>query len=72
MERQIVWVAWQGSSVSHAAVAGVAPGDVRVGSFPLECGRWAPDGFDVSGDGVYTGPAANIKPRCKRCSKAVA
>lgn len=64
----VVWVAWQGSTVSHAA-PGVDTRDVRKGSFPLACGRWAPDAWNVDGDGVYCGPAASVKPRCRRCDK---
>lgn len=64
----MTWVAWQGSTVRHAAP--VDPRDARVGSFPLACGRWAPDGWQVGGDGVYAGGAAMVKPPCKRCLKA--
>ena len=71
------WVAWSSrgrggygesnprAGVAHAAVRGVAGGDVRNGGFPLACGRWAPDGFDANIN-VSSGQ------RCRRCEDALA
>ncbi len=42
------WVRWRtGSRYSRAHFGEADRRDVRNGSFPLACGRWAPDGFDV-------------------------
>jgi hypothetical protein len=57
-----IWVTW--AKVAHLAARGVAAGDVRSGSFPLVCGRWAPDGWDAE----VSIASAGAK-RCARCSK---
>lgn len=57
------------TKTAHAVInAGPnATGAVRNGSFPLACGRWAPDGWDA---------IIEVEPfprrRCKRCEAAVA
>jgi hypothetical protein len=63
-----LWVTWGGSKVAHAADRAVKLVDVRSGSFPLACGRFAPDGWDKN----LREDVGNYKPRCKRCVKAVA
>jgi hypothetical protein len=60
-----VWVRWNGSSVRHLAHRGTSIHDVRVGGFPLECGRWAPDGWD---DEIWL-ELRGVRA-CVRCSKA--
>jgi hypothetical protein len=69
-----VWVSWTTVSrdpyglrpgLAHAAVRGVRAGDVRSGSFPLACGRWAPDGWDASVS------VSTYGRRCKRCEAVV-
>lgn len=60
-----LWVSWNGATRSHAASRGVNPGDVRNGSFPLMCGRWAPDGWDKDVEQNAT------KRRCPKCQQAV-
>lgn len=40
--------------------------DVRCGSFPVACGRFAPEGFDADVE-VDDGR----KPRCQRCNGIV-
>lgn len=71
---QVVWVQWtpkpgdRGETMPRAArshAAWIAPVDVANGSFPLLCGRWAPNGYDA--DLVQTRGA---RP-CRRCAKAV-
>lgn len=57
-----VWVTWSGSKRAHAAVVGVTPQDVPRGSFPLQCGRWAPDGWDADVS------VTSMSRRCKRCA----
>ena len=51
----------QAHTVAHAAdrMAGTT------GSFPLACGRWAPDGFDA----IITPSSGR---RCRRCERALA
>lgn len=58
-----VWVSWNGTARSHLAVVGVRPTDVTNGDFPLECGRWAPSGFDRAVHSSYA-------RRCARCADA--
>lgn len=53
------------STVAHAGVQGARAEDARTGSFPLACGRWAPDGWDAE---IVVAPHAR---RCKRCLKAL-
>jgi hypothetical protein len=65
-DRVEVWVTWTGATRSHLGVGGVRPGDVRVGGFPLECGRWAPEAFDV--DEMWESPSR----RCSHCLRAKA
>lgn len=71
----VLWVTWQakgrdphGSNPkagrSHAAI-NVGAANIRNGSFPLACGRWAPDGFDAD-----ITVAGSVK-QCARCMKAV-
>lgn len=65
------WIAWEPrgrdpytnprSAVAHATRSN----DVRVGSYPLACGRWAPDGWDAN---IHVSHAR----RCRRCEKALA
>lgn len=45
---------------AHAAVQGVEAQDVRLGSFPLVCGAWAPDAFDAE-------LMRTSEVTCKRC-----
>lgn len=62
----MTWVRWTGATVAHAA-PGVRPADVRLGSFPLACGRWAPDPMDRLVDvRVVEGGR-----RCRRCEAAL-
>lgn len=65
MITDVVWVSWEGATVAHAAAAGERAGDVRNGSFPLRCGRWAPDGWDRE---VFVRESG---PRCRRCEEKV-
>lgn len=70
----LVWVTWAPrgrdpytnpkSKVAHAAV-NVGTNNVRNGSFPLACGRWAPDGHDA-----VISPSSGR--RCRRCERALA
>ena len=60
-----LWISWDRAKRAHAADIGVQTGDVRNGSFPLACGRWAPDGWDAN---VYT----SSKARCSKCQKVLA
>jgi hypothetical protein len=67
------WVTWEPrgrdpytnprSRVAHAAAA--RANDVTGGSYPLACGRWAPDGHDAI---IRTSSGR----RCRRCEKALA
>jgi hypothetical protein len=54
------------TKVAHAACGGTDGGDVRNGDFPLECGRWAPSGFDAE---LFEAPSG---PYCQACSRKVA
>ena len=63
--RRGCWVRWRiGSRYSRAHRGEADRGDVRNGSFPLACGRWAPDGFDV--DELYADEGGT---RCRACSR---
>jgi len=62
-----LWVSWPGASLAHAADPNVrTASDVRCGSFPLACGRFAPDGFDKNVE-----IALASKAHCDRCEKAL-
>ncbi len=57
------WMQWRtGSRYSRAHYAEVFPADVRVGSFPLVCGRWAPDAWDA--DEVFV---THSGKKCRAC-----
>jgi hypothetical protein len=68
------WVTWEPrgrdpytnprSRVAHAAPASTG-GSLTNGSYPLACGRWAPDGIDA----IITPSSGR---RCRRCEKALA
>ena len=58
-----IWVTWNRSKTAHLAGLGVTRNDVRSGAFPLECGRWAPDGWDAV---VEIDP---YKRRCQQCAR---
>lgn len=66
------WVSWRlhlrgtESTRAHAGIAGVRPMDVANGCFPLECGRWAPDGWDA------TVEESRLLRRCKKCEAVLA
>lgn len=66
--KQPVWVAWDGQAkrAHAAALKPFGKRAVRAGSFPLACGRYAPDGTEFA---VYV---ATDEPHCKRCESAVA
>lgn len=73
MTAERLWVTWEPrgrdpytnprSRVAHAADPAVR--SVTSGSFPLACGRWAPDGFDAT---IVVDP---YKRRCRGCEKAL-
>lgn len=66
------WISWEPrgrdpytnprSRVAHAFVG--SAGDISNGSFPLACGRWAPDGWDAN---IHESSGR----RCRRCEKAL-
>ncbi len=60
-----VWVRWRmGARWSRAHfAAGTDRRDVAVGSFPLTCGAWAPDGWDA--DDVVV--VDSLDAACKNC-----
>lgn len=60
----VTWVQWTGTTRAHAGIEGVRPDAVRNGSFPLECGRWAPDAWDAE---LWQAPNGR---KCERCRKA--
>jgi hypothetical protein len=60
------WVTWTRATVAHAGIEGVGPGDTRNGGFPLECGRWAPEGFDTE---LSNAPYGR---RCRKCEAVIA
>jgi hypothetical protein len=62
-----VRVTWTGATRDHLAAAGVRPDDVRGGSFPLMCGRWAPDPMDRMVDVFH---ATGRNRLCARCAQA--
>lgn len=66
IERQVTWVTWTGKT-AHAVAGRATAGDVRLGGFPVRCGRWAPDPMD---NGVAPRPDSRAR-RCKRCAAAV-
>lgn len=71
-----VWVRWalfredgvtlRKPGLAHLAVEGVDTGHLGNGNFPLECGRWAPEGFDAELEEDHSGRY------CRRCLKAAA